>query len=241
MTQRMFVSVLSILAFGAIGCTPGHLTFLHEPRFTSFSRNQPPIRATYPPGDWSAPAPELVSGYDYMIVFTPEEEQRGAVVIQRVAVTGLRRETVNACGDTPVPFGFTVLEYFQAPAHDIQAWFGVRPEFTNFESRRAIVAYAPLPGTPPAIAPGANAAILDGQYLGTLTDAERDRLTPARLDAASFVRWEHQYQYDGCNGAANAATGCGETHCLTFVWRVEENGRRGRDRTEQFSGPGGGW
>lgn len=236
---RLLVWLSLSLAYA--GCVPGQIKILHEPRFTSFSRSTPPTRAHYPPGEWGLPAPPLVSGYDYMLLFSPEEMQPGAVVIQHVAVSGVQRDTRASCGDTPVPFGFTFQEYFPAPAHDVHAWLQLRPELSYFEARRAIVAYAPLPGTPPVIGPGRNSAFLGPDYLATLTDAERAGLNPGRLDQASFVRWEHQYQYDGCNGVTNAATGCGQTHCLSFTWHVIEGGRRGRDRTEQFAEAGGTW
>lgn len=217
-------------------CAPTRLELRFEPRFTSFSPTFPPARAPeYPAGEWGRAEPALVSGYDYMQVFEPEALQQDHVIVQRILVSGRANDI---CGNGTVPFGFEVLEYFRAPAHDVQAWLDRQPERTYFETRRGIVAYARLPGNPPPIQHGHPAALLGPAYLDTLSPAERQRLTPGRLDDASFLRWEHQYQYDGCHAAANAATGCGETHCLTFTWHEVHNGRRSSDHRSTYSGSG---
>lgn len=220
-----------------VACAPTRLELRFEPRFTSFSPSFPSARAPeYPAGEWGTPDPALVSGYDYMLVFKPEAAQPDHVIIQRVLISGLENDV---CGDARIPFGLEVLEYFRAPAHDVQAWLVRQPERTHFESRRGVVAYATLPGAPPPIRPGGQAALLGPDYLDSLSPAERQRLMPGRLDDASFLRWEHQYEYDGCHAAANAATGCGETHCLTFTWHDVDGGRRSADRRSTYSGRGG--
>lgn len=223
------------------GCGPTRLAFQHEPRFTSFASSVPAARSGYPGGEWGLPAPDLVSGFDYMFVFTPETARPSHVVVQRVVITGHRFDSVQACGDTHIPFGFPPrLEYFRSPALDLQAWLGARPERSYTETRRGMVAYLELPGSPPAIAAGEQAAELDQTYLDSLPDAERARLGAGPLDDASFTRWQHLYEYDGCHGATNAATACGQVHCLTVSWHEVTEGRRGSEQQETFSGPGGG-
>ncbi len=228
--------LLSLALLLLVSCAPTTLELRFEPRFTSFSPSYPSARAPeYPRGEWGSPEPALVSSYDYMLVFKPETLQRDHVVVQRVLLSGLEN---RICGGAAVPYAVEVLEYFRAPAHDVQAWWVRQPERTHFESRRGIVAYAALPGTPPPIHSGDQAALLGPQYLDSLSPADRQRLRPGRLDDATFLRWEHQYQYDGCHAAANAATGCGETHCLTLTWHEVEGGRRSSDHRSTYAGSG---
>jgi hypothetical protein len=106
-----------------------------------------------------------------------------------------------------------------------------------FEERVGVVGYLKLPGNPPTIPRDANAVVLDQKYLDSLSKKERKKFSEDRLREASFLRWRHRYDYDGCN-PDSPKTPCGEMHCLELRWRPIDKGKAGRERRKSWSGRG---
>lgn len=206
---------MKILVATLIPLLAGCVSLVHEPRFTSFSANHPPVREHYPPTvPWGTPAPAQISGFDLMFGFEGQVPA-GQHVVQQLVIVGARDP---GCTGGFVVFNVVVREYFRTPAFDLQSQF-FAAEQRRFETRRGWVALAPLPGAPPPIPAGHNAAVLDDAYFTAIGGPAAAQLVNSVVNEA-LGEWRLDHEYDGCHPPEQAATTCRSPHCLSIWFRT---------------------
>lgn len=218
----LHVLIACALAFGCQTPVPPDIRVLHEPRFTSFSADYPPPREHYPrliaagrsTVTWGEPAGETISGYDLMFALdgTPPD---GTRLVQYVLKVPSDR---RGCTGPYAPAGATAIEYFGLPAYDHQAGF-FPAESARIEPSRGWAAFVTLPGHPPEIPEGENAAGLGAEYLRSISADARQQLIDRVIDQA-VIEWAMDYEYDACHGRDQPQTTCRQLHCLRLWYRA---------------------
>ncbi len=210
--QPLRCAAVVMVVLTATGCLP----IYHEPRFTSFSDKLPPAREHCPPTvPWGTASGTEVSGFDLMFAFEGTLPA-GSRFVQRLVITGVRD---IGCTGNFLPYSFVRLEYFEH-AFDLQSWLG-DAEQRRFENRRGWAAVLLLPGAPPGVPPGENAALLTDAYLASIGPLTVAELSQDVVEDA-VAQWRIDYEYDGCHPSDRSPV-CRTPHCLTLWYRTRDD------------------
>ena len=230
-------TALVVTLGSVVGCgAKATFSIAHQPRFTTCANGPPAARAGYPasftPGMRAKAAGCAQIGHTFSLsdAMYRYDKVGGAgmndIAIQQVSVVAVYSRTRNACGDTPIPVLFDVVEYFRLPANDMIAT-GICCEERfdgNYSGRVAIVDRTSLPqdiqNALPPIPAGANLAFLT---IGTALSPAQQSTVRAITRSNASISWSQRYQYDGCVAPPNSATACGRRHCVELHWE-DSNG-----------------
>jgi hypothetical protein len=136
------------------------------------------------------------------------------VMVQQLVLTGAKD---IGCTGMYVAFSTVQREYFPTHPRDLQSAF-FEAEQCRYETRKGWLAALSLPGSPPAIRPGENAAVLDRAYFAAMGPRAARHLVDSITNSA-LAEWRLDHEYDGCHSADRASTTCGSPHGLSLWLR----------------------